>query len=374
MNVVSKLARTTEKPSGRAQVIVATVLSLIVAAVGLVIAAFMGALPSQAASSTVWDRLANCESSGNFSNRDTGHNGHYGGFQFSVTTWQSVGGAGNPANASPAEQLNRAKILLARSGPGQWACAGNAGLTRSNGAVEGLSILGGSHHAAASVAKPQTAARVSGHITGHATVKSMKSGGRTYTVRSGDSLSSIAGAGWRELYQLNRGVIGGNPNLIYPGQVLHLPAGGAASNPVVHKPAKKPTTHKPTRSGGSGGSGGSSGSGNGASRVVSFALAQVGKPYVYGGNGPNSYDCSGLTAAAWRTVGVSVPRISYDQAKLHRVSSLRPGDIIIYTGGSHVGLYIGGGKVVVAENPSTGIHVRSIGYDAGGQYYYGVRP
>jgi cell wall-associated NlpC family hydrolase len=363
VNVVSKLARTTREPNGRAQAIVATVLSLIVAAVGLVIAALMGALPSQAASSTVWDRLANCESSGNFSNRDTGGNGHYGGFQFSITTWQSVGGAGNPASASPAEQLLRAKILLARSGPGQWACAGNAGLTRSNGAAEGLSILGTSHYVAPHVAKA--------HAPYHAPARTytVHSGGRTYTVRSGDTLSSIAGAGWRQLYQLNRGLIGGNPNVIYPGQVLHLPAGGA-NVPPAHKPVSggsKPATHKPPKwhppvTGG------------GNARVVAFALAQVGKPYVFGGNGPNVFDCSGLTAAAWHRVGVSIPRISYDQARLHRVSSLQPGDIIIYTGGSHVGIYIGGGNVVVAENPHTGIHVRPIGYDAGHQYYYGVRP
>lgn len=361
MNVVSKLARKTGEPNGRAQAMVATVLSLIVAALGLMTAALMGVLPSQAASATVWDRLANCESSGNFSNWDTGHNGHYGGFQFGVTTWQSVGGAGNPASASPAEQLLRAKILLARSGPGQWACAGNAGLTRSNGAAEGLSILGGSHYVAPHVAKPHTAF--------HAPAARTYSGGRTYTVRPGDTLSSIAGAGWQALYQLNRSLLGGNPNLIYPGQVLHLPAGGAAVKPSTGKPwtstYKPPASHKPTPGKSTGGVG---------SRVMAFALAQVGKPYVYGGNGPWSYDCSGLTAAAWHSVGVSIPRISYGQAALRRVSSLQPGDIIIYTGGSHVGIYIGGGNVVVAENPSTGIHVRPIGYDAGHQYYYGVRP
>lgn len=97
---------------------------------------------ASAATTTVWDRLAQCESSGNFADMDSGGNGHYGGFQFSLSTWASVGGTGNPADATPAEQLLRAKELLATAGPGQWSCAGQAGLTQANGAAEGLSILG----------------------------------------------------------------------------------------------------------------------------------------------------------------------------------------------------------------------------------------
>lgn len=103
---------------------------------------------ASAASTTVWDRLASCESGGDFTT-NTG-NGYYGGFQFSLSTWRSVGGSGNPADASPAEQLRLAKILLAAEGPGQWSCStmsgelGYVGLTKANGAAEGLTILGGS--------------------------------------------------------------------------------------------------------------------------------------------------------------------------------------------------------------------------------------
>ena len=72
----------------------------------------------------VWDKIAECESSGNWHNRDTGHNGHYGGLQFSLSSWRAVGGTGNPADASKAEQIMRANKLLALQGWGAWSCAG----------------------------------------------------------------------------------------------------------------------------------------------------------------------------------------------------------------------------------------------------------
>jgi hypothetical protein len=75
-----------------------------------------------------WDRLAQCESSGNWS-LNTG-NGYYGGLQFSLATWQSVGGSGYPHQATKAEQIHRGKILQARAGWGQWpACSEQLGYT-----------------------------------------------------------------------------------------------------------------------------------------------------------------------------------------------------------------------------------------------------
>jgi len=211
--------------------------------------------PTAAASSTVWDRLAQCESSGNFVNQDTGHNGHYGGFQFSPATWKSVGGLGSPASATPAEQLKRAKILLARSGPGQWEC--KVGLTKVNGARETLTVL-----------------------------RSAPTPTRS-TVRAAMTVSPLARLG-------------------------------------------------------------------ASARVAVFARAQIGKPYVFGAAGPHSFDCSGLTSAAWRTVGVDIPRTSEQQlARLARVpaSQVQPGDIVTYLGGHHVAVYVGGGKIVEAPRP-----------------------
>lgn len=98
-----------------------------------------------------------------------------------------------------------------------------------------------------------------------------------------------------------------------------------------------------------------------AAKAVGFALKQLGKPYVYGATGPHAYDCSGLTQAAWRAAGVSIPRTSQAQwSGLTHVSrsNIRIGDIVVYYGdASHVGLYIGGGRVIEAPNPRHSIRI-----------------
>lgn len=68
----------------------------------------------------ILNAIKQCESSGNYANEDTGHNGHYGAYQFSLATWAGVGGTGDPAQASPAEQDMRATILYNQSGTGPW--------------------------------------------------------------------------------------------------------------------------------------------------------------------------------------------------------------------------------------------------------------
>lgn len=93
-----------------------------------------------------------------------------------------------------------------------------------------------------------------------------------------------------------------------------------------------------------------------AAAAIQFALAQRGKPYVSGGTGPGSYDCSGLTQAAYRAAGISIGRTTWDQVTdgvAVSQSDLRPGDLVFfYSGISHVGIYIGNGNVVHA--PHTG--------------------
>ncbi|MFK4185856.1 NlpC/P60 family protein [Streptomyces sparsogenes] len=92
-----------------------------------------------------------------------------------------------------------------------------------------------------------------------------------------------------------------------------------------------------------------------ADKAVAFARSQLGKPYVWGATGPNSYDCSGLTQAAWKAAGVSLPRTTWDQVKVGtRVSTsdLQPGDLVFfYDDISHVGLYIGDGMMIHAPKP-----------------------
>ncbi|MEV7024698.1 NlpC/P60 family protein [Kitasatospora sp. NPDC093558] len=99
--------------------------------------------------------------------------------------------------------------------------------------------------------------------------------------------------------------------------------------------------------------------------AVAFALAQLGKPYLWGGVGPDSYDCSGLTSQAWLHAGKPIPRTSQEQwAELPHVAlnQIRPGDLIVYfQGATHVAMYIGGGLIVQAPRPGAVIKVSPIG-------------
>lgn len=99
---------------------------------------------------------------------------------------------------------------------------------------------------------------------------------------------------------------------------------------------------------------------NQADGAIEFALAQVGKPYVFGAAGPNSYDCSGLVMAAYRTVGVTLPHSTFLMVNLGKAVSaaeLAPGDLIFPEAG-HVQMYLGNGNIV--EAPTTGIPVRVV--------------
>jgi cell wall-associated NlpC family hydrolase len=91
-----------------------------------------------------------------------------------------------------------------------------------------------------------------------------------------------------------------------------------------------------------------------AARAVAFALAQRGKPYQWGAQGPGAYDCSGLTWAAWRAAGVAIPRTAAGQLTgLPRVRGwLQPGDLVVYRSDGpsrrHVAMVVGGGRMVEA--------------------------
>ncbi len=214
----------------------------------------------------------------------------------------------------------------------------------------------------------------------------------TYTVKSGDTLSGIAKANNQSLTELlsRNSRYWHDPDLIHPGQKVRL-TGKTKKLPswVLALPSPKPTekaspsrqsatskshssnsraqTHSTTRQS-------TAGSSRGA-RAVSFALAQVGKPYVWGGEGPDSFDCSGLTQAAWRYAGVSIPRTVTPQWRAGQEvkwSQMRPGDLLIINNGHHVAMYIGGGKQVEAANPRQGIGVHRLGWS--GDIIAVVRP
>ncbi|MFF7374027.1 NlpC/P60 family protein [Streptomyces massasporeus] len=98
-----------------------------------------------------------------------------------------------------------------------------------------------------------------------------------------------------------------------------------------------------------------------AATAVSYAYQKLGSPYVWGATGPNAFDCSGLVQAAYRAAGVSLPRTTYSQiAAGRRVSrsELLPGDLVFfYAGISHVGIYVGNGRMIHAPNPSAPVRV-----------------
>ncbi|MFI6806694.1 NlpC/P60 family protein [Streptomyces luteogriseus] len=141
----------------------------------------------------------------------------------------------------------------------------------------------------------------------------------------------------------------------------------------------------------SGSSSGSSGSGSSTStapadssyatkadKALAFARAQIGKPYVWGAVGPGSYDCSGLTQAAWKAAGVTLPRTTYDQVNAGTtvpLSQAQPGDLVFfYDDVTHVGIYIGNGMMIHAPKPGTYVREESIFYDGESAIHSVVRP
>lgn len=139
------------------------------------------------------------------------------------------------------------------------------------------------------------------------------------------------------------------------------------------KTSKNGSTAKARKHGDSGA--GASAPSSAAAKAVKYALAQLGKPYVYATSGPKTFDCSGLTAAAWRAAGRNIPHQSRLQSHLgHRVSrsDLKPGDLVFYYSPiHHVAIYIGKGLVVSA--PQTGDVVKIVAVGHGGSYNMAVR-
>ena len=193
------------------------------------------ATANEAKAASVWDSVAQCESGGNWS-INTG-NGFYGGLQFTAQTWRAYGGSAYAAYANQAsreQQIAIAQKVLAGQGPGAWpVCSQRAGLTRANGA-------GGASTAPATMtsrsttrtAPKATATPKKSTTTTTKTTKPANAApavaGKSVTVKAGDTLSELAArlgvkGGWQALYRANTSLVK-NPNLIYVGQVLRLPA------------------------------------------------------------------------------------------------------------------------------------------------------
>jgi cell wall-associated NlpC family hydrolase len=244
---------------------------------------------AEAASVTTWDKVADCESSGNW-HINTG-NGYYGGLQFTRSTWEAYGGlryASRADLATKTEQIIIAEKVLAGQGPGAWpVCSVRAGLTRGSSAP-----------------------------------------------------------------------------------VFKAPSQEAAPKVTPKKAPSVPETVIISQ----------------ATKAVAYARSMIGTPYRYGGNSRAGIDCSGLTSQAWAHAGVHIPRIANDQwHHLPRVSTSRllPGDIIAFGYSSnyanHVGLYVGGGKVIdtSSHRANGGVGIQSLKSRTGGGSWHilgAVRP
>jgi resuscitation-promoting factor RpfA len=191
--------------------------------------ALAGSAPAQAVT-TVWDKVAKCES-GNRWHISTG-NGYYGGLQFSSGTWKAYGGRkyGSQAHkATKAEQIAIARRVLAAQGPGAWpTCSRRAGLTKTNGKADKKAVPATNPGATKAKAKATTTkAKASKPAVKKAKAVAKKSTGAVKRVKvvRGDTLAKIANryhvkGGWRGLWKLNKTLK--NPNLIYVGQVLRI--------------------------------------------------------------------------------------------------------------------------------------------------------
>jgi nucleoid-associated protein YgaU len=228
--------RETERGAARTATAVATTLG---AAAVATAALALPATPADAAQFSVWNRVATCESSGNW-HINTG-NGYYGGLQFSSGTWRAYGGhryAGQANGATRLEQIEVARRVLHSQGPHAWpVCGPRAGLTRSDGHATARPLPANPRrYEAAHRAHHRHPAghHASHHASHHAGHHASRHGARhgaaghpKYRVRSGDTLAKIAArhhvrGGWRHLYRLNRGRIS-NPNELYVGQIILLP-------------------------------------------------------------------------------------------------------------------------------------------------------
>ncbi|MEU0956434.1 transglycosylase family protein [Streptomyces niveus] len=219
----------------------------------------IGASTVNAAPVETWEKVAACESTNNWQ-INTG-NGYYGGLQFSQSTWEAFGGGQYAPRADLAtkdQQIAVAEKVLKGQGPQAWPhCSVKAGLTRGGDApdvspAKARDTRDSRDAASARKASDTAKSTLRSDPKKAASPTSVPTEREGYTVAGGDSLSGIAAAqelrgGWQRLYEENRKVIGGDPDLIFPGQklVLHVPA-PAKDKPAAEAPAPpKEETKKP---------------------------------------------------------------------------------------------------------------------------------
>ncbi|MEV8453186.1 transglycosylase family protein [Streptomyces sp. NPDC052095] len=200
----------------------------------------IAAVPAQAAPTDVWEKVAACESTGNW--QINNGNGHFGGLQFTRSTWSAYGGTAYAPRADLAtkqQQIAVAEKVLEAQGPGAWpTCSTRAGLTRDGQEPDVAPQSQTTRKAGAGQPSSRPAAAP-------ATPTTVPGKRESYTVARGDSLSAIAAnkrlkGGWQHLYERNRDVVGDDPDLILPGQRLSLDTTRASRPQKRSTPATAP--------------------------------------------------------------------------------------------------------------------------------------
>jgi nucleoid-associated protein YgaU len=193
-------------------------------------AAFISVPSANSAPVSTWDRVAQCESGGNW-HINTG-NGYYGGLQFAASTWRSYGGTAYAPRADlagKAAQIAVAEHVLRSQGPGAWpVCSVRAGLRRGGApAAVAPSVKRAAPHTSRTTAVPRHKLPVHHSVKAPSRRSAPVSGPNTLTVVPGDTLSALAlvhhvSGGWPALYAVNTDRVS-DPDLIFPAQVLRLP-------------------------------------------------------------------------------------------------------------------------------------------------------
>jgi len=317
---------------------------------------------ADAAQTVNWEKVAACESGGDWS-INTG-NGFSGGLQFSDSTWRVFGGTTAHAyQASEATQIAVADKALAGQGIGAWPVCGPRGLGAGSSSPAPHQAPTTPAVSTPASITPSTTPTTSGRHTAAPTPSSARvHSARVHIVVAGDTLTSIAataGVTWRELATLNPQIT--NPDVVFVGDHVTLPAAGDAAGTVSSRPT--PATNPAAADTPSSSIASSSG-------VVATARGWIGTPYLYGGNTRSGIDCSGLVQQVFKANGKNLPRTADQQLHAVRIiprSQAASGDLVfgVQNGAAHhVGIFLGGNSMIDAPDVGQTVGVHTLYYDS----------